>query len=150
MRREQSLWGSTVGKKITMAVSGTILILFVLLHMLGNLKVYQGPEAFNAYAEGLRTFGKPFFGESQVLWILRIGLIVALILHLVAAYQLTVRANRARQVGYKQWDGGLVFSYASRTMRWGGASILLFVTYPLLHVTFASAHTHRRRGDLCQ
>src|SRR5512138_1089172 len=116
MPREASLWGSTVGRKITMAVTGTILIGFVLIHMLGNLKVYQGSEAFNGYAEGVRTLGKPFFGEGQVLWILRIGLIVALVLHLVAAYQLTVRANRARSIGYKQWDGDLVFSYASRTM----------------------------------
>lgn len=148
MRRAQSLWGSTVGKKITMAVTGTILILFVLFHMLGNLKVYQGPEAFNGYAEGLRTLGKPFFGESQVLWLLRIGLIVALIAHLAAAYLLTVRANRARKVGYKQWDGDLVFSYASRTMRWGGVIILLFVIYHLMHFTFGNVHPDFVHGDV--
>lgn len=147
MRRTVSLWDSTVGRKIVMAVSGAILILFVLFHMLGNLKVYQGPAAFNHYAEGLRTFGAPFFGNSQLLWLLRIGLIIAVLVHIVAAWQLTRRANAARAVGYKRWDGDLVFSYASRTMRWGGVIILLFVIYHLLHLTFGSVHPDFVTGD---
>jgi len=147
MPREASLWNSTVGRKIVMAVSGTILILFVLGHMIGNLKVFQGPEAFNHYAEGLRTFGDPFFGRGQLLWIIRLVLLAAVIVHIVAAYQLTVRANRARKVGYKQWDGDLVFSYASRTMRWGGVIILLFVIYHLMHFTFGNVHPDFVPGD---
>ncbi len=147
MRQTVSLWGSTVGRKIVMAVSGAILLLFVLVHMLGNLKVYQGPAAFNHYAEGLRTLGEPFFGYSQLLWLLRIGLIVAVLAHIVAAWQLTRRANAARAVGYRRWDGDLVFSYASRTMRWGGVIILLFVVYHLLHLTFGTVHPDFVAGD---
>lgn len=147
MRRVLSLWDSTVGKKIAMAVTGTILILFVLVHMLGNLKVYQGAEAFNHYAEGLRTLGAPFFGESQLLWILRLGLIAAVLIHIVAATQLTLRSRAARAVAYKRWDGDLVFSYASRTMKWGGVIILLFVIYHLMHFTFGNAHPDFVHGN---
>ena len=147
MRRVLSLWDSTVGKKIAMAITGTILILFVLVHMLGNLKVYQGAEAFNHYAEGLRTLGEPFFGHSQLLWLLRLGLLAAVLIHIVAAYQLTVRSRAARKHAYKQWDGGLVFSYASRTMKWGGVIILLFVIYHLMHFTFGNAHPDFVHGD---
>ena len=147
MRPVMSLWNSTVGKKIAMAVTGTILILFVFGHMVGNLKVYQGPEAFNHYAEGLRTFGAPFFGESQLLWIIRLVLLAAVLIHILAAVQLTLRSRSARAVGYKRWDGDLVFSYASRTMRWGGVIILLFVVYHLMHFTFGNAHPDFVPGD---
>lgn len=147
MRPVMSLWKSTVGKKIAMAVTGTILILFVFGHMVGNLKVYQGPEAFNHYAEGLRTFGAPFFGESQLLWIIRLVLLAAVLIHILAAVQLTLRSRSARSVGYKRWDGDLVFSYASRTMRWGGVIILLFVVYHLMHFTFGNAHPDFVPGD---
>jgi succinate dehydrogenase / fumarate reductase cytochrome b subunit len=147
MRRVLSLWDSTVGKKIAMAVTGTILILFVFGHMLGNLKVYQGPEAFNHYAEGLRTFGAPFLGNSQLLWIIRLVLLAAVLIHIVAAYQLTMRSRAARRHAYKQWDSGLVFSYASRTMKWGGIIILLFVVYHLMHFTFGNVHPDFVHGD---
>lgn len=147
MRPVKALWNSTVGKKIAMAVTGTILILFVLVHMLGNLKVYQGAEAFNHYAEGLRTLGDPFFGRSQLLWIVRVVLLAAVLVHIVAAVQLTLRGRAARRVGYRQWDGDLVFSYASRTMRWGGVIILLFVIYHLMHFTFGNAHPDFVPGD---
>jgi succinate dehydrogenase / fumarate reductase, cytochrome b subunit len=147
MAREFSLWGSTVGKKIAMAVSGVILIGFVVVHMLGNLKVYQGAESFNAYAEGLRTFGYPFFGPYQVLWIIRIVLIVALLVHLTAAAQLVMRKRAARAVGYRKYDNDLAFSFASRTMVWGGVIILLFVIYHLLHLTLGTAHPDFIHGD---
>jgi succinate dehydrogenase / fumarate reductase, cytochrome b subunit len=147
MRRTFKLWGSTVGKKIAMAVSGLILIGFVAGHMIGNLKVFQGREAFNHYAEGLRTFGAPFFGNTQVLWLIRLVLLGAVLIHIVAAVQLTLRARRARAIGYKRWDGDMVFSYASRTMTWGGVIILLFVIYHLMHLTFGNAHPDFRHGD---
>ena len=141
MRRALSIWDSTVGKKIAMAVTGIILIGFIVVHMLGNLKVFQGPEAFNHYAEGLRELGAPFFGRSQLLWLLRIGLIVSVIIHIVAATQLTLRARAARRQGYRKFDS-LAFSYASRTMVWGGVIILLFVVYHLLHFTFGAHVVH--------
>lgn len=148
MRRIISLWDSTVGKKIIMAVTGVILIGFVVVHMLGNLKVYQGAEAFNHYAEGLRTLGEPFFGRGQLLWLLRIVLIIAVLVHITAAVQLTLRKRRAREVGYRKYDNDMVFSYASRTMVWGGFIILAFVVYHLMHLTFGNAHGDFIHGNV--
>jgi succinate dehydrogenase / fumarate reductase, cytochrome b subunit len=147
MARDFSLWGSTVGKKIAMAVSGVVLLGFVVGHMVGNLKVFQGREAFNHYAEGLRTFGQPFFGDGQLLWIIRIVLLVALLVHVTAAFQLTRRARAARAVGYRKYDNDMAFSFASRTMVWGGVIILLFVIYHLLHLTTGDAHPDFIHGD---
>jgi succinate dehydrogenase / fumarate reductase, cytochrome b subunit len=147
MARDFSLWGSTVGKKIAMALSGVILLGFVVGHMVGNLKVFQGRESFNHYAEGLRTVGDPFFGNSQLLWIVRLVLLAALLIHITAAFQLTRRSRAARAVGYTKYDSDLAFSYASRTMVWGGVIILLFVLYHLLHLTFGTAHPDFIHGD---
>jgi succinate dehydrogenase / fumarate reductase, cytochrome b subunit len=147
MARAFSLWGTTVGKKIAMATSGVILIGFVVGHMVGNLKVYQGPEIFNHYAEGLRMFGLPFFSTGQLLWLVRVVLLAAVLIHIIAAFQLTRRARQARAVGYRRYDNDLVFSYASRTMVWGGVIILLFVVYHLLHFTFGTAHPNFIHGD---
>jgi succinate dehydrogenase / fumarate reductase, cytochrome b subunit len=147
MARAFSLWGTTVGKKIAMAASGVILIGFVVGHMVGNLKVYQGPEIFNHYAEGLRMFGLPFFSTGQLLWLVRAVLLAAVLIHIIAAFQLTRRARQARAVGYRRYDNDLVFSYASRTMVWGGVIILLFVVYHLLHFTFGTAHPNFIHGD---
>lgn len=147
MRRVFSLWSSTVGKKIMMAVTGVILIGFVVVHMLGNLKVYQGAESFNHYAEGLRTLGEPFFGYGQLLWVLRIVLLAAVTIHIVAAVQLVLHSRRARAVGYRKYEGDMVFSYASRTMTWGGLIILGFVVYHLMHLTFGNAHPDFVHGN---
>jgi succinate dehydrogenase / fumarate reductase cytochrome b subunit len=146
MTRVLKLYESSIGKKILMAVSGLILWGFVIFHMLGNLKVYQGHEAFNHYAEGLRTLGAPIFGRSQLLWLLRGILIVAVIVHIIAALQLVLASRRARSVGYKQFDS-LAFSFASRTMTWGGLTILAFVIYHLMHLTFGNVHPDFRHGD---
>src|SRR5437773_2153689 len=70
---------SLVGQKAVMAVTGVILFLFVVAHLLGNLKIFEGPAAFDAYAEGLRTVGAPFFGRGWLLWIARVVLIVAVL-----------------------------------------------------------------------
>jgi succinate dehydrogenase / fumarate reductase cytochrome b subunit len=141
------LWGSTVGKKIVMALSGIVLIAFVAGHMIGNLKVYQGRETFNHYAEGLRTFGAPFLGRGQALWIVRLVLLGAVLVHIVAAAQLTVRSRKARTVSYRRYDRDMAFSYASRTMVWGGLVILAFVIYHLMHLTFGNAHPQFVPGD---
>jgi succinate dehydrogenase / fumarate reductase cytochrome b subunit len=145
--RALTLRDSTVGKKIMMAVTGVILIGFVIVHMIGNLKVYQGADVFNHYAEGLRTLGEPFFGYGQLLWILRIILLAAVIIHIVAAVQLVLHSRKARAIGYRKYDSDMVFSYASRTMTWGGLIILGFVIYHLLHLTFGSAHPDFIPGD---
>jgi succinate dehydrogenase / fumarate reductase cytochrome b subunit len=143
----RGLWGSSVGKKITMAVTGLILVGFVVAHMAGNLKVYLGKEAFNNYAEGLRTFGEPFLPYGTALWIARIVLLVSVIIHITAATQLTLAAKRARPVEYRKYEKDLVFSYASRTMAWGGIIILLFVIFHLMNLTFGNVHPDFIAGD---
>lgn len=144
--RAYRLWSSSVGKKIMMAVSGLILYGFVLGHMIGNLKVYQGREAFNHYAEGLRTFGAPFFGHGQLLWVVRIVLLAALFIHIAAVVNLARQSKKARKHSYKKFDG-LEFSYASRTMLWGGLLLLAYVVYHLMHLTFGNAHPNFVPGD---
>jgi succinate dehydrogenase / fumarate reductase cytochrome b subunit len=139
MSRVTTLTQSLVGKKVVMAVSGVVLLGFVLGHMLGNLKIFQGPEHFNAYAEGLRTVGAPFFGRGQLLWLVRIVLIAAAGLHIWAAYVVTRASWAARPVGYRTLR--LVeTTYAARTLRWGAVIILLFVVYHLLDLTFGAAN----------
>lgn len=132
-------YASSVGKKILMAAGGLILVGFVVGHMVGNLKVYQGALAFNHYAEGLRTFGEPFFSRNQVLWLVRGLLIFAAVVHIWAAFDLVIRSRRARTQRYQRFAPP-VFSRASRTMAWGGVVILAFVIYHLLHFTFGKVH----------
>jgi succinate dehydrogenase / fumarate reductase, cytochrome b subunit len=141
-----ALWKSSVGKKILMAVSGLILYGFVVVHMLGNLKVYQGRDAFNHYAEGLRTIGAPFFGHGQLLWVARIALLAALLIHIGAVFYLARQSKAARKHSYKKFDG-LEFSYASRTMLWGGLLLLAFVIYHLMHLTIGNVHPRFVPGD---
>ncbi|MGI5522188.1 succinate dehydrogenase cytochrome b subunit [Micromonospora sp. CA-259024] len=125
---------SNVGLKAVMAVTGILLALFLILHMLGNLKVFTGETSFDHYAHWLRDIGKPLLPGVWFLWILRTVLVVAVVAHIVAATVLAMRARAARPVKYahrKKVNG----SYAARTMRWGGVIILLFVIYHLLDLT---------------
>lgn len=144
--RAVGLWDSSVGKKILMAVSGLILYGFVIGHMVGNMKVYFGPEAFNHYAEGLRTLGDPIFGRGQLLWIARIILLAAVGIHIVAVVQLYVKSKKARKHAYKKYNAN-EFSYASRTMVWGGVAILAFVIFHLLDLTWGTVNPAFRHGD---
>jgi len=138
---------SLIGQKIVMAVTGVILFMFVVGHLLGNLKVFQGPEHFNAYAEGLRTFGAPFLGRGQLLWIVRIILLGSVAAHIWAAIT-TARASwRARPVGYHRLEP-IETTYAARTMRWGGALIFLYVIYHLLDFTFGAVNPSFVPGDV--
>lgn len=147
MRRVAALYRSTVGKKAMMAGTGILLLLYVVAHMLGNLKVYQGPTKYNEYAEWLREMGAPVLGHAQGLWIVRIVLLAAVVIHVVAAVQLARRSRGARSVGYRNTPHE-EFSYASRTMRWGGLVIFLFVVYHLLHLTWGTAHGDFVQGDV--
>jgi succinate dehydrogenase / fumarate reductase cytochrome b subunit len=146
MERVLPLADTTVGRKILMAVTGIVYVGFVIAHMLGNLKVYQGAQHFNSYAEGLRTVGAPFFGYGQLLWLARIILIVSIFVHIGLAAQLTMRSRAARPIRYTRYDS-MTFSYASRTMVWGGVAILLFIIYHLLHFTFGTVHPNFIPGD---
>ncbi|HEX4601844.1 MAG TPA: succinate dehydrogenase cytochrome b subunit [Gemmatimonadales bacterium] len=137
---------SLIGKKVIMAVTGLILLGFVIGHLLGNLKVFQGPEHFNAYAAALRTVGAPFFGRGQLLWLIRLVLIGAVFAHLWAALAVTRASWQARPVGYRQL--ALVeTTYGARTMRWGGVIILLYVVYHLLDLSFGSVNPRFVAGD---
>ena len=147
MSRVQRLVGSLVGKKIVMAATGVVLLGFVLAHMAGNLKVFQGPEHFNAYAEGLRTVGAPFFARGQLLWIARLILLAAVGLHIWAAWMVTRASWAARPEGYKRLDL-IETTWAARTMRWGGLLIVLYVVYHLLDLTFGRVNPSYVAGDV--
>lgn len=134
-----SLWNSTVGKKYVMAVSGFILWGYVVLHLWGNLRIYVSPQALNNWGVFLRVFGAPAFEYEQVLWIVRAILAVALVLHVLSAFQLWRRDVAARPVGYAE-KKNLESTYASRTMRWGGIIILLFIIYHVLDLTTGTVH----------
>lgn len=133
-------WDSTNGKKAVMAVSGLILFLFVLGHMLGNLQVFEGPEQFNKYAVLLRTL-------PEGLWAVRIILLVMVILHIVTAVQLALRKKQARPIGYAKKEN-TVSSYASRTMYWSGPILLAFIIYHILDLTLGTANPNFIEGDV--
>ncbi len=122
-----------------MAVSGVVLFGFVLVHMAGNLKLSQGPEKLNGYAAWLREVGTPALPPSGLLWIARLVLVVAVVAHVVSAYQLTRISRRARPERYRV-RRYVTADYASRTMRWGGVIILFFVIYHLMHLTWGNVH----------
>lgn len=127
-------WGTSVGKKTVIATTGIVFLLYVIAHMLGNLKVFFGIEAFDAYAQHLREIGEAIFGYEGVLWILRVVLLSSLVLHMWAAFSLWYKAKKARPIGYQhrqRWEG----SYAARTMRWGGVIIFLFLVWHILDLT---------------
>jgi succinate dehydrogenase / fumarate reductase cytochrome b subunit len=122
-----------------MAVSGTIFIGFVLLHMYGNLKAFAGHDSFNEYAEHLRTFGEPILPYSGMLWIIRAALIISLVVHVAAAFALWRRAHRARSVKYVMKKNNHS-TKASHLMRWGGVTLLLFIVWHLLNFTIGKVN----------
>ncbi len=121
-----------------MAVTGVVLLGFVIVHMLGNLQIYLGPEKLDAYSAMLHQ-------APLLLWAARVVLLASVILHVTAAVQLSIRNRKARPVRYtkKQNVGS---SYASRTMMWSGPIVFAFVVYHLLHFTVGSAHPEFRDG----
>jgi succinate dehydrogenase / fumarate reductase cytochrome b subunit len=123
---------SSVGKKIIMGVTGVILVGFVISHVASNLLVFGDPHGLDAYAAFLRSTGK-------LLWAARAGLIVAAILHVDAAYQLTMRARASRPQGYGKRTPQ-ASTWAARSMRWGGVLLLVFIVFHLFHFTFGNAH----------
>ncbi len=130
MGRIQRFYASTVGKKVVMGVTGVIGIGFVILHSLGNLLIFQGSTALNSYSRFLKS-------SAELLWALRITLIVAVTLHVIAAVQLTGQSRAARPTGYVKHEAQ-VATVASRTMRWGGALLLVFIVLHILHFTTGS------------
>src|SRR3954468_17302043 len=130
---------NSVAKKAIMAVSGILLVLFLIAHMVGNLHVFQGRAAFNDYSHWLRTFGEPALGYRWFLTILEAILVVSVLAHIASAVALWRQARRARPERYVAKKSPAQ-SYASRTMRWGGVIIGLFIVYHLLDLTFGVAN----------
>jgi succinate dehydrogenase / fumarate reductase, cytochrome b subunit len=130
--RAPGFWASTVGKKIVMAVTGMILFAFVIGHLLGNLQVFEGPAKLNAYGAFLHSIG-------EFLWPVRIILLIAVTLHIVATVQLALRKKRARPIEYSV-KKAIASSYASRTMYWSGPIVLAFIIFHLLHLTAGYIH----------
>lgn len=135
------LWRSSIVLKAAMAVSGLILVGFLVAHMYGNLKVFSGQGAFDGYAHHLREIGEPLLPHAGFLWIMRVTLLTAIVVHIISAVTLWRRNRRAtagkgasRYVSRKA-PRGVQRSYASFTLRWGGVVIALFVVYHILHLT---------------
>lgn len=136
-----NFYRSAIGKKAVMAVTGLILFGFVFAHMVGNLKLYLGPDHINEYAESLRTMFTPIVPREGALWVARLILLAAVVLHIHSAYGVTMMSRDARPIAYRNRDY-VKGTYAARTMRWGGVIILLFIIYHLLHFTFGWKAVH--------
>ena len=135
-----SLYSTSVGKKYAMAISGIVLMGWVLAHMIGNLKVFFGESSLDRYSEWLRQVGEPLFPPEALLWTVRVVLLAAVAVHIHAAYQLTMINRRARVEAYRSKRDYVVADFASRTMRWTGVIVLLFVIFHLLDLTWGPAN----------
>ncbi|MEW1695309.1 succinate dehydrogenase [Streptomyces sp. NPDC091278] len=122
-----------------MAVSGLIMLGYLVAHVAGNLKVFFGPEEFNGYAHWLRVVGAPVLHHEWALWIVRVVLVAAVVAHAVSAYQLSRRDLKARPTPYVHRRGRA--SYATRTMRWGGIVLALFIVWHILDLTTGTVHS---------
>ena len=141
-------YGSAVAKKWLMAITGIMLMGFVLAHMIGNLKMYLGAEHINSYADWLRTMGEPVFPRTFLLWCLRIGLVGAFAVHIISAAQLTRMNHKARPDKYQAPRDYAAANFASRTMRWTGVIVGLFVIFHLLDLTWGATGNDWTRGEV--
>jgi succinate dehydrogenase / fumarate reductase cytochrome b subunit len=140
MNRLVLFWRSSVGKKAVMAVSGLIMVAYLITHVAANLLVFQGPTNINAYSAFLH-------GTGGALWVARLVLLAALVLHVVTAVQLAARRFEARPERYAGGRDPQVSTWASRTIRWGGGLILVFLVYHILHFTVGTAHPDFIQGN---
>jgi succinate dehydrogenase / fumarate reductase, cytochrome b subunit len=130
--RLRRFWDATIGKKIVMAVSGVLMAGFLVTHMSANLLAFAGPAEINGYSRFLHSV-------PEILWPIRIGLLVSFVVHIVSAWELTRVSKKARPAGYAK-RVPQVSTFAARTIRWGGVLLFVFVIYHLLHFTFGTAH----------
>jgi succinate dehydrogenase / fumarate reductase cytochrome b subunit len=122
------VWRSSVGKKFVMALTGAVLFVFVLGHLLGNLQLFLGPETLNRYGHFLQS-------NKEILWLVRAVLLACVVLHILAAARLSAENKAARPVGYLDDPNPIAASYASRTMLMSGLIVAAFIVYHLLHYT---------------
>jgi succinate dehydrogenase / fumarate reductase cytochrome b subunit len=132
--RVMAFWHTMIGKKVVMAITGLVLIGFVIAHMMGNLKVFSGADEINAYSRFLREVGMPALAYGQLLWAVRIVLLICVALHITAAVQLSRMSWVARPVEYSV-KRDIETTFAARMMRWGGVLLAVFVVFHLLHLT---------------
>ncbi|MFK4071367.1 succinate dehydrogenase [Streptomyces sp. NPDC029674] len=142
--RSRSMWGSTVGKKAVMAASGLVMIAYLVVHMVANAKIFFGAAGFDAYGHWLRVMGEPVLHREWGLWIARVVLLVSVIAHGVSAYQLSRRDIQARPTKYVHKKPRT--SYATRTMRWGGVILGLFIVWHILDITTGTVHPGFEEG----
>ena len=127
---------TTVGMKWAMALSGVMLIGFIVFHMIGNWKMFLGAEAINHYGEFLRELLYPILPRTVFLWIMRLGLIGAFLVHILAAYRLVVINKRARPVHYESKRQFVAVNYANRTMAVSGTIVLFYLLFHLADLTW--------------
>lgn len=131
---------SAVGKKWVMAITGLGLLGFVIAHMIGNLKMYLGREDIDAYGHALRTLLHPIMPNELVLWILRLGLFAMLVAHIHAAATLTIMNKKARPVGYQSPRQYVAVNFASKSMRYTGLIVFLYLIFHLLDLTIGTTN----------
>jgi succinate dehydrogenase / fumarate reductase, cytochrome b subunit len=142
------LYSTAVGKKYVMAITGIIGIGFIISHMIGNLKMYLGADEINHYGEFLRELLVPLVPHGYALWGLRLLLIGAILLHLHAAYSLTMINKHARPVKYQSPRDYVAANFASRTMRYTGIIVLLFIVWHLFDLTWGTANPDFVHGEV--
>jgi succinate dehydrogenase / fumarate reductase, cytochrome b subunit len=135
-----SLYRSTIGKKVIMAVTGLIMAGFLVMHMAGNLQAFDGSTRINGYSAFLHSTG-------ELLWLARVVLLVAVVLHINAAIQLTRIARAARPLDYAE-RRPQVSTIASRSLRWGGVILAAFIVFHILHMTTGTVHPSFTPGDV--
>ncbi|MEU5689770.1 succinate dehydrogenase [Streptomyces venezuelae] len=140
----RTVWGSTVGKKAVMAASGLVMIAYLVVHMVANVKIYFGAAGFDAYGHWLRVMGDPVLHREWGLWIARVVLLVSVVAHGVSAYQLSRRDIKARPTQYVHKKPRA--TYATRTMRWGGVILGLFIVWHILDITTGTVHPGFEEG----
>lgn len=140
MNRLTALWHSAIGKKVVMAVTGLIGLLFLISHVISNLLVFTDPHHLDEWGAFLRSLG-------PALWLARLGLIAAVVLHVVAAVQLTRMSVAARPTAYAKSERR-VATYAARTMRWGGLLLFAFIIFHILHMTWGQFHPSFHEGQV--
>ncbi len=145
--RLASLYASSVGRKYVMALSGLAIVGFVLVHLLGTLKIFLGPIATNEYGEALRNLGEDLVPRTHLLWILRIGLTGAPTVHMHAAFSLHRRNRRANGARRPTQRDYLAATFASRTMLWSGIIVALFVVFHVADLTWGTVNPNFQRGD---
>jgi succinate dehydrogenase / fumarate reductase cytochrome b subunit len=129
-----------------MAFTGFIWFGFLLGHVLGNLKAFQGADVFNAYAHHLRIIGEPILPEKGFLWLFRALMLVAFVIHVLLSWQTSTKSWAARDRKYKK-KANQNFDFASAWMRWGGVLILLFLVFHILHMTTGTLHPDFVEGE---